>query len=434
MKRSRSKLRKFVAPIAGAFLACALGSTATADEYEYERGQGLHEEEWYDPSDWVDANDGVDYEYDWDYDWSADRDYDFDDYGNYGYYDRAEYPSYPYTPYYNWTYDPGYRVGSVVYWTDQDRNNRDRNQQARNRSNDRRQNQRMNNRNERVRVYGTIEKLDQVEVFGTTHQVAKVSTYGGNEVMVDLGPKNELSKLNLKEGQSVTVRGQREMVAAATIEANDQTVNIDRDWSNDQQRMRQLTGTIDTLRTRTVNGNKKLVAHIESRNGNIRKVCLGEKSELNDLNLDEGDRIRVRGHDARMDGKRYFVAKKVQKAKRQSNNDRNRNNRSWNRDNDDRQSANRQGLRGEIDSVRNMKIDGEKQTVITLETENGDIQRVCLGSVAQTEDLNLQSGDEIRVTGSYKKIDGRRYYVADNVRTRNDSSDRWSSRDLTLVQ
>ncbi len=35
-------------------------------EYEYEPGEGLHREEWYDPSDWFDReDDGISYETDW---------------------------------------------------------------------------------------------------------------------------------------------------------------------------------------------------------------------------------------------------------------------------------------------------------------------------------------------------------------------------------
>lgn len=45
------------------------------EDYEYEPGEGLHEEEWYDPSDWFDFDEGVEYEQDdwsyYDYDWGG---------------------------------------------------------------------------------------------------------------------------------------------------------------------------------------------------------------------------------------------------------------------------------------------------------------------------------------------------------------------------
>lgn len=58
------------------------GMTQPEDHMEYEPGEGYHEEEWYDPSDWFDDDfDGIDrndtdYEYDDVYGWG---DYDYDD-------------------------------------------------------------------------------------------------------------------------------------------------------------------------------------------------------------------------------------------------------------------------------------------------------------------------------------------------------------------
>ncbi len=60
------------------------------EEYEYEPGEGLHEKEWYDPSDWFESDDAIDYETDW-YDYTYNYPYDYDyDYDFYGY-DRGYY-------------------------------------------------------------------------------------------------------------------------------------------------------------------------------------------------------------------------------------------------------------------------------------------------------------------------------------------------------
>lgn len=50
--------------IAGLALATP-SYTASAQEYEYEADEGLHQEEWYDPTDWFDTGAGIDYESDW---------------------------------------------------------------------------------------------------------------------------------------------------------------------------------------------------------------------------------------------------------------------------------------------------------------------------------------------------------------------------------
>lgn len=54
-------------------------------EYEWEEGEGYHEEEWYDPSDWFDVpGEGISYENGWT-DYGYYDDYYYDDYYDYGY-------------------------------------------------------------------------------------------------------------------------------------------------------------------------------------------------------------------------------------------------------------------------------------------------------------------------------------------------------------
>ena len=62
------------------------------EDLEYEPGEGLHEEEWYDPSDWIDFDEGIEYEYD---------DYDYE----YGYYDDAYADDDWFYDYYDYGYD-----------------------------------------------------------------------------------------------------------------------------------------------------------------------------------------------------------------------------------------------------------------------------------------------------------------------------------------
>lgn len=64
--------------------------SAVAADYEYESGEGVHKEEWYDPSDWFDSDASIDYENDWwdyTYNYPSDYSYDYDyDYPERGYY------------------------------------------------------------------------------------------------------------------------------------------------------------------------------------------------------------------------------------------------------------------------------------------------------------------------------------------------------------
>jgi len=77
-----------VALVAMAFVVQPVSVMAQGD-YEYEPGEGLHEEEWYDPSDWFDVDDDIDYEYDW-YDYTYNYPYVYDYDYDYDYYDLYE--------------------------------------------------------------------------------------------------------------------------------------------------------------------------------------------------------------------------------------------------------------------------------------------------------------------------------------------------------
>lgn len=93
MKKTQPRKLGFFLTIAAvaAFLAGPPAATAQDydQEYEYEAGQGVHQEEWYDPSDWFGVEDrGIDYENDWyDYTYNYPATYQYDyDYSARGYY------------------------------------------------------------------------------------------------------------------------------------------------------------------------------------------------------------------------------------------------------------------------------------------------------------------------------------------------------------
>lgn len=70
-------------PVSGLKYEYGNGIDVEEQGYEWESGEGYHEEEWYDPSDWFDSDDTVDYEND--YNWGYGDRYDLDgyDYNNY---------------------------------------------------------------------------------------------------------------------------------------------------------------------------------------------------------------------------------------------------------------------------------------------------------------------------------------------------------------
>ena len=117
-RTNEKKRAMLIAAICGLSLSlCSFADTAHAqnegESMEWEPGEGLHEEEWYDPSDWFDDDfDGIsgpdtDYEYDYDYGWT-DYDYDYD--GDY----YATYDDYTYDS--DWWYDADRSIYNHGYY------------------------------------------------------------------------------------------------------------------------------------------------------------------------------------------------------------------------------------------------------------------------------------------------------------------------------
>jgi hypothetical protein len=71
----------------------AAGQQGMQDQYEYEYDQGLHEEEWYDPSDWFSTKQDIDYEQDWYENTYQYYDEDFEP-GYRGYYEGEEFEAF----------------------------------------------------------------------------------------------------------------------------------------------------------------------------------------------------------------------------------------------------------------------------------------------------------------------------------------------------
>jgi hypothetical protein len=113
-----------------AFSAPAASLAIDRSEYEYEEHEGLHQEEWYDPSDWFDYDwrGGVDYESDW-YDYTYGQ-YDiYDDYaydGEYygddirGYYDDDFYEDNDFDDEFGFDEDYEYDYYSDEWYKDDD--------------------------------------------------------------------------------------------------------------------------------------------------------------------------------------------------------------------------------------------------------------------------------------------------------------------------
>lgn len=240
----------------GALLAAPM---APGQEYEYEPGEGLHREEWYDPSDWFDTSPGTDYEADWwdysstyddywnddlidnnfwnsatidrgnqNYGWHYDWDpitgrwqsdygyhtsqYDFDASGDYGWH-------YDWNPQQNeWVSDYGYHSSNWDFDYNRfnyDQQNQQQRQQAQSTAQRQKQQDQQKARQQaaqtgnRHTVRGEIEAIRRVGTGGQQGQgslktLADVRLQSGQRVVVDLGRQQNS---NLQEGDRVVLRG-----------------------------------------------------------------------------------------------------------------------------------------------------------------------------------------------------------------------------------
>jgi hypothetical protein len=342
-RTNTTRRRKLLMPaglVAAAGLAMGLGAVAQAqydddqyaEHYEWEPGTGVHEEEWYDPTDWWDDDYGeryIDYEetgydnYDYDNGYDDDRygehyenepgygvheeewydptDWWDDDYGE-RYIDREEmgnddwdddnayYDNYyndnennvlndNYNEYYPNGYEPGYydryytgdssannaRNRSNQNRANQNRANQNRADRSRNNQfrdnqyyddnaytrsyNDRnrqRQGQRdMNRSSNNAQLRGEIDGYSRVNLNGQKdqHTLVRIRLDSGRSAIVNLGPNVELSRLNLSDGDRIAVQGQRgsingnDVLMAKRVRVGDQTVRMN-NWDRVNQNNR----------------------------------------------------------------------------------------------------------------------------------------------------------------------------------------------------
>ena len=178
------------------------------DEYEWDPTWGLHEEEWYDPSDWFNDDNRIDYE-DYGYDdpyysdtyWNS-----YDYYGDYGYDYTAYDPAVVgYDYYYQWS--PVDQDWTEVEGdkAESDKRSADAKEQSKDKKT------KNIDEKEVVTMRGTIKSVGKAKTKGAKqdHTFAVIEAGSGKSVLVDFGPKAQLGKVKLEKGNKIQVRGPR---------------------------------------------------------------------------------------------------------------------------------------------------------------------------------------------------------------------------------
>jgi len=188
--------------------AFAIPHAVADDEYEWDPTWGLHEEEWYDPSDWFNEDNKIDYE-DYAYDDSSYTDNYWNGYNYYGDY------GYDYT-----NYDPAV-VGYDYYyqWSPEDKSwtevkgdkseSGKRSASAKEMSKDKKTKD--IDKKDVLTMRGTIQSVGKAKTKGAKqdHSYVVLEAASGKTILVDFGPKAQLDKVKLEKGGKIQVRGPR---------------------------------------------------------------------------------------------------------------------------------------------------------------------------------------------------------------------------------
>lgn len=390
--------KPFTRLLAGGLLL-GLPLTVLGQSYQY-----IGDEEWYDPTDWFDGDtyeieewDAYEYDNDWDeYSWHDSWNYDYDtndsNVSDYTYDENDEsWTSSEDSDAYSWTsYHPiGYSYymtwEPVAYSNNQNGNQNNRNSNA-NRNSSQSSNDRANQQGGEKTFHGTVKAFRHTELKdreGTSdsYTLARVKLDNGHTVVMSLGEKDRVERLDLERGDKISIRGQtgrlgdKDILIAQQIRANGSSVRV---------------------------------------NGRVAR--LQEKSSEN--NYREMDQPYQRNSQASRNNNQNRQNDRYEQASRD-------NNRAWQNDryeqttrNNEQNRSNTMRLNGTVEDFQSVHLDGtaDAETFVRVELENGRSATVSLGKSASMGDLDLEEGDSIMVSGERDTVDGKTVLRAERIR------------------
>lgn len=298
-----------------------------ADKAWWEGHPDYNEDEWYDPTDWFDANN---YEFDREaYEQvqggraneSRDRSSNAgwrvsDDDGGLAYYrDTDDDGVYEQSHrYYDFNNDGDYDAYMALFDRDNDGDYeemdfvsfgpvdwQDRARVQHEASDDSRRHQ----------LTGRIRNLDQIDVRGRQHLVAAIETEAGDRRLVDLGPAAAVRDLDLRRGDQIHVRGAAAamsgrfvVILADEIRAHGRTQAINRV-------SHQARGTLVSLRYANARGVQHAMGVVESDDGRRTWIDFGPAKKLTELEFRPGEYLTATGPMVKVDGQRVLMAQTV---------------------------------------------------------------------------------------------------------------------------
>ena len=151
------------------------------------------------------------------------------------------------------------------------------------------------------------------------NMVVMLETQDGQRVIVDLGPSKNLQDVNIQQGDQISARGQlvrigdRPVLLAEQVRAQGQNRQVQRQQQAMMQQTKQMTGQIKRMKEVHFRGTQQTnqVVLLETQQGRQLAVDLGSTQNLQDLNLQEGAQIQVKGEPVRIGDRIVLLANRL---------------------------------------------------------------------------------------------------------------------------
>ncbi len=257
---------------------------------------------------------------------------------------------------------------------------------------------------------GRIVRTKTVDVFDgqAQHLIVLVETESGKQVAIDLGSPRHLPQEQITSGAQIRVDGKlvkigdRQLIIAERAQINGQSIRLQRR----QPEFRQVSAEIQKLERVTVPGmqHPTVVALLQAQDGTQLTADLGAPRKVQELDLQEGDRVQVQGRVVRIRGGKILFADQVQA-----------NGRTVQLTPQFQRGQKR--VSGEIARLKQVQPPGRQEStqLAVVQTDQGRRVPVNLGSTRKLQQLSLQQGDQVEIVGQVLDVRGYPILIAQQV-------------------
>jgi len=273
--------------------------------------------------------------------------------------------------------------------------------------------------------------------------IVQLQMADGRTEFVDVGSQSKLQDMELKSGDQVNFKGHyttvngRRVFMADIVRVNGDRFTVQRNQGGQREQLSQgQSGNSNPAASQTVQGKIQGFRHVYLRSGQGQReqhslvklqlqdgrslvVDLGRKADLDELDLQKGENITLRGRRGMVDGRPVLFADRIQAGDETIRIARSgagqQNQASTSSDSNQEKPFT---LRGKVAGYQVVTMQsGQKQvSLLNLALEDGRSVLIDAGNKRSELDLkDLDLRDQAVIKGHTKNIEGRQVLVADSV-------------------